>query len=372
MVEVSKETINDKQALIMVTIFIMGSTLIMGVGGVAKQDMWLAIIAAIASAIPVVLMYARILSTYPGKDLYDILQIVFGKVVGKIVCILYAWFAFHLGALVLRNYGEFIKTAALPETPMLVSMLFLGGLALWAVKAGIEVIGRWSEFFIFILIGFILIIGFLSIPLMKPQNLLPVLYEGVVPVLHGTLAALSFPFAETVVFTLVFSSLQTRESPNKVLVYGILLGGLIVVYAALRNVMVLGANYISMLYFPSYHAVSRINVGNFLQRLEISVVVVFTIAGFVKISVCLLAACTGIAKVFSLENHRQIATPIALLMVTLAYIVYKNIMEMMEWAFKYWSSYALPFQVFLPAIILLAVEIKSRRQKTSGKPPAKQ
>ena len=44
-------------------------------------------------------MFSRILSLYPGKDLFDILQIVMGKFVGKFISILMIWFAFHDGSL---------------------------------------------------------------------------------------------------------------------------------------------------------------------------------------------------------------------------------------------------------------------------------
>ena len=37
--------------------------------------------------------------------------------------ILYIWYVFHLGALVFRNFGEFMNIVALPETPMMISML---------------------------------------------------------------------------------------------------------------------------------------------------------------------------------------------------------------------------------------------------------
>ena len=50
-------------------------------------------------------------------------------------------------------------------------------------------------------------------------------------------------------------------------------------------------------------------------------------------------------------------------MVNLAYLVYDSIMEMFEWAQEIWPYYAFPFQVVLPLIILIAVEVKARLQK---------
>ena len=117
------------------------------------------------------------------------------------------------------------------------------------------------------------------------------------------------------------------------------------------------------MYFPSYVAISRVNIGNFLQRLEISVTIVFILSGFIKISICLLAATKGVSKLFGCKDYRFLVTPVGLLMVNLAYLVYDSIMEMFEWAQEIWPYYAFPFQVVLPLIILIAVEVKARLQK---------
>ncbi len=60
-------------------------------------------------AVPCVLIYARILSLFPGEDIFSVAQTVLGKVAGKIAVALMSWFALHLGALVLRNFSEFIS-----------------------------------------------------------------------------------------------------------------------------------------------------------------------------------------------------------------------------------------------------------------------
>ena len=97
------EVISERQGIILIILFILGSTLLIGSAGQAKQDAWIAIIIAISWSIILLLMFSRILSLYPGKDLFDILQITFGKFIGKIISILMIWFAFHLGTLVSKK-----------------------------------------------------------------------------------------------------------------------------------------------------------------------------------------------------------------------------------------------------------------------------
>lgn len=356
----NKEIISDIQGMKLIILFIFGSTLVMGTGGEAGRDMWISIIGAILLALPMLLVYARITSLFPGKDLFEILELSFGKIGGKLISLIFVWFAFHLGALVLRNFGEFIVTVALPETPMIVPMIFFAFLCIWGAKSGIETLAKCADYFIVFVMGLIVLYGLLAVGSMDTDNIPPIMGKGLLEALKGVHSAFTFPFAETVVFLMVFSSLREKKSAYKAYIPALLIAGGVVIYISLRNIMVLGPLTIKAVYFPSYSAISRVNVGNFLQRIEIGVTIVFLLSGFIKISICLLGATKGAARVLGLEDYRRLVVPIGLLMVNLAFTVYKDIVEMFEWAFKVWPYYALPFQVFLPILIWIVVELKER------------
>jgi spore germination protein KB len=357
----SKETITDKQGIMILILFIMGSTLVIGTGSDAKKDMWLAVFFGMIVALPALFMYGRILYLFPEKDGYDILEILYGKIAGKILSIFFVWYSFHLGSLVLRNFGEFIRTVAFPETPMIVPISLFGLLCIVAIKDGIELLGRWSELFFPAVLIIIIIVQLLLIPNWDYKNLLPIFNEGIVPVAKGTFSAFSFPFGEVIVFAFTLYSFMHRKSPYKVFPTALIIGGLIVLSIAIRNIMVLG-NTTELYYFPSYAAVSKVNIAYFIQRIEGSVALVFIVAGFVKMSICIMAASNGAAKILGLRNYRNIVTPIAILMIELSYFIYENIMEMRDWAFKIYPYYAFPFQVILPLFIWITAEIKAKKK----------
>lgn len=358
-----KEVISDKQAIVITAMFIMGSTLVLGVGGEAKQDVWLSITLGMIIAIPMMLVYAKILSLFHGKDVFEIMEMVFGKIFGKITIIFFTWYAFHLGSLVVRNFAEFINTVTLPETPRIILMLIMAVLCIWVVQEGIEALGRWSSVIFPSLLAIILIVVALSMTQANTENLKPVLGNGLSPVIGGAFSVFTFPFAEAVLLMVAYSSLPNKKSPKKVYLIGLLIAGFFLLGIAVRNVLVLGADTVSILYFPSYTAVSKINIGDFLQRIEVMVSVVFIFAGFVKISICLHAACKGVCRVLNINNYRFIVSPVGLMMVNLAYWIYPDIMEMQNWAFKIYKYYALPFEVILPITILIVAAIRIRSGK---------
>lgn len=355
-----KEQITDKEAICLFIIFIIGSSLIIGLAKGAKNDAWIAVIAGIIMAVPVLLVFCRIMSIYQGKDLFDILDITLGKVFGKIVAAIYILYAFHLGALVIRNFGEFINTIALPETPMLVPMLCIGILCIISARLGIEVMGRLTTYFIPFLIFILVTVQLLAIPQIKLDYLKPILGNGLSPVLEGGFSSFSFPFAESVLLMGVFPSLKTKKSSYRVFFWGMLIVSILIIAVTIRNIGVLGSAQESF-YFPSYAAVSMINIGDFLQRIEVTVSIVFVFGVLIKGSICLLAASKGIAKMFKLQDYRSIVIQTGLLMIFFAYTVYDNIVEMKYWAFKVYPYYAFPMQVILPVIVWIIAEIKVKR-----------
>jgi len=360
-VMMNKEVISDKQGIFLVAILIIGSSSIMVMGIEAKRDAWMAILLSASMAFPIIIIYARLHSIFTGKDLFDILEICFGKLFGKGIGLFYVWIVIHNAALVLENSGRFINTVSLPETPLLAPMIVISFLSLWVVKEGKEVMGRWVEFFFPIIVAFIFVFILLLIPKMQINNIQPMLYEGIKPVIKGAFSAFGFPFAETLVFTMYFSYFKHKKSPYAVYIKGLLLGGIVMLVISLANIMVLGPNTAATSYYPSYAVGSRLNIGQILQRFEVIMATVFLLGALMKISIFLLAACRGITKIFRFADYRFIVTPFALLTLNLAYYQNDSIMEIFEWVTNIWPYYVFPFQVILPVIIWIVAELRVRR-----------
>ncbi|MDU7337696.1 MAG: endospore germination permease [Clostridium sp.] len=365
-----QERIANRQLFSMVTLFVIGSSLIIGVATQVTVDKWIAILVALPAAIPTLWLYMKLLSIYPGKNLFDIFVLVFGKWIGQFFVLLYTWYAFHLGSMVLRNFGEFVKMMAMPETPMMVPLIFMAISCIWIVREGIEVLGRSAFFLLPIMVLIILIVQFLCIPQLNPEFITPILADGWKPVLEGAFSTYTFPFAETVLIATIFCCPVNKKVPYKPFLGGFLAGVVIILAVTFRNILVLGAVQEMGLYFPSYIAVGRIRIGDFLQRIEVTVSIVFVVGAFIKISVCLLATCMGIKKLAGLNSFRSVAIPVGILMILFSYTLYSNAMEMVTWAFETYSFYALPFQIFIPLILLAAAMFQRRNENKSSALPS--
>ncbi|WBW95646.1 GerAB/ArcD/ProY family transporter [Oceanirhabdus sp. W0125-5] len=357
----NNEAVSDKQGIALIILFIIGSSSIVVPGLPAKKDVWLAIILSVIMALPMAIIASRLHVIFPGKDIFDIVEICFGKFIGKLLILIFSWFVFKLAAEVLRNSSQFLNASNLTSTPLIVPMICTSTFILYIVKKGLPVMGKFAEFVLIFPVTFIFVITFLLIPEMNIYNVVPVLEEGMGPVIKGALGALSFPFGQTVLFSMLFSIFNEKKSPYKIYISGLLIGGLLLLITSLTNILVLGFNTASSLYFPSVSTATRINILGTLQRLEIIPTLTFIIGQYLKISILILCACKGLSKTFDCEDYRFIATPICFLMVSLCYTLHGNIMEFYEWVAKVLPYSSLPVQVFIPILIWIIAEIKKKQ-----------
>ncbi len=363
-----KEQITGRQAMCIMAMFITGSSLIVGPSNEAERDSWLGILIGMAFALPVLFIYARMKKLQPDMNLYDIFIWIFGKVIGKILVALYTWYAFFLGGLVTRNFSEFVGVEAFVETPRFVMVLFIGLIAIYAVKSGLETVGRWSTIFLVVLAAVTILVTLFGIPLYKIENLTPIAENGIGPLLEGGYSIFAYPFAETIIFSLALCTLKPKANVYKVYYGALGIAAALLVTGTLRDEMILGMPLYMKLYHPSYISTSVISLGDFFFRFEIVVGVAFLLCGLVKILVLMMATSKGMAKLFDIQDHKKIIAPVGLLIILLSIIIYGSTMENVGW-FTYFRYYTIPFQVIIPPIIWIIAEIKTRREKKIQTPP---
>ncbi len=350
------------QALFTIVLFNFGSSVVMGITTKICQDAWIAIILALVPTVPLFFLFGRIMRLFPEKDLFEIMQLLFGKIIGNLLVVLFVWYALHLAALVLRNFSAFTQISSLPETPQLPIMILMALITVYLARSGMRALGKWSTAVIFFVL-FVVVFTFAAVaPQLKLDALLPFMEHKPAAVAETAFQVFSFPYAESVMFLGLAAAVQKGDNPYKIFFYAlsIIVGVFILVF--LRNQALLGATMTELTYFPSYVAVRLLEVGDSLARIEGSISSNFVLAGIVKITVCLLAASRGIAHLFQLEEYRPIVLPVGMLALALCAIVYRSTMEMFAFL-RYYPIYAFPFQVAIPVTVWIAGEIYIRRKR---------
>lgn len=361
-----KEIISDIQGISLIILFMTGTSSILVMGIDAQQDAWLAVIIGIFMVLVISLIYIRLNYLFPDKDLFDIIFFCFGNFIGKIICTLFTWYAYHTSIMVTLSISQFIVTTNLVETPHTLVTIGVMLLCIWGVKEGLEVLGKISQFFLNLYIFLIASMILLLIPEMDIARILPILNQGFIPILKGAFFTFSFPLGEGVVFSMVFSQFKTKKSSIKIYWWGLAIGGVIIILISLMNILVIGSGNILSSYYPTYNTASRVRFLYFVPSLTIILTMVFIIGGFIKVSIYLMAISKGISKIFGIYNYRSIVTCSALHIINLTIYLYDSLMAMVEWNLEIWPYYAIPFQILLPMLILILSEIKNKHKSISS------
>jgi len=189
-----KTRISSIQLFLLLSGFLFGSTVILGPERGAKNDTWLVILLGGAGGFLLMGVYAAVALLNPSKTLVDILKEKMGKVAGSIFAVMYIWYFIHIASLVFRDFGEFICTVTFAETPMVVVIGLFAAVLVYAINSGIEVVARLSE----LLVPAIpLIVSIISLSLLTAHDFtafLPILENGIKPVLSAAFSYITFPF----------------------------------------------------------------------------------------------------------------------------------------------------------------------------------
>ncbi|AZN41303.1 GerAB/ArcD/ProY family transporter [Paenibacillus albus] len=357
--------ISLRQLSILTLMFSLGSTILIvpsALTAIAKQDGWIAAIVGVAEGMLSLHLYIALAYRYPGKSLIQFSENILGKWLGKGVGLLFLVYFFILSALVLRNVGDFITTIIMPETPIqVVHALFVLAVVM-GVSLGIEVIARSAEIFLpWVAILISVLIVFL-IPQIEFDRIQPEFESGVKGIIHGSLSVLSIPYMELVVFLMIFPFVNKSKGYGAAFAKGSFLGGLVIITVTMLCVLVLGWDFTARHTFPSYTLAKKIQVGEFLQRIEVLVAIIWFLTIFFKLAICFHASVHGMAQWFQLRTARPLIIPLAIVLVVLSIVVYPNIVYFRVFAAEIWPFYAMTFGIVIPLILLLISVIKQRFQ----------
>ncbi len=356
--------ISNLQLSVLITGFVLGSSVIIPPGQGAGHDAWIAVALGLMEGLLIAWIFTALARQFEYKTIIEINSLVYGKILGKCISVLFIWYLFHLGALVLDNYARFFKLEIYPNTPKTVLFLLLMLVCASTVGRGIEVLARCSVILVPLTILLIPVDTLLLIPHIDLNDLMPILDVPSEKLLWASQGAASFPFAETVAFLMVLAFIDKPEKGPSAVSRGLLIAGFFLIMAVARNAAVLGPMAVITNY-PSYLMAQVIDIGDILTRFEVVVGITLITMGFIKISILFYGTVLGLAQVFNLSSYRPIILPVGILMVILALTNVGNTLELFEFAYKSYPIYAVPFQIGIPLVTLIVAKLR-RLPQTGG------
>ncbi|QIZ08824.1 GerAB/ArcD/ProY family transporter [Priestia megaterium] len=359
-----KAKISGSQLLVLIILFEMGSAILFGLGAGAKQAAWIAVILGLIAGLLLFLVYHRLFMFYPDLPFTSYVQKITGNWIGRFIGLLYIVYFIYQAARILRDFGELLVTTIYTNTPIFVVHTLMILTIIYAIHKGFEVIARVGELY-FGIIYFFAILGMLLITfsgLIHLENLQPILENRWMPILKTmTSQTINFPFGEMVVFTMVLPYLNDKKKAKIVCIGGMILSGINITITVVVNIAALGIDFIKRTPFPLLSTISKIQIADFIERLDVLFMLYLIIGGFFKITLYLYAAIAGTADIFQFKEQRKLRFPIGIIVLFASVTVAANYSEHMKegeigYPYLHW-----PFQIIIPVILLVIAYLRNAR-----------
>ncbi|MCQ6275977.1 endospore germination permease [Bacillus sp. V3B] len=328
----------------------------------AKNDMWLSPIWASLGGFLAVYIAHKLHKLYPKQTVIQYSERILGKILGKSLgFILIIVNLLVTDGLIIRQYTEVVVGVFLPQTPMFVVTASLVLVCGFAVRGGLEVVGRSAELFIPLYIFSLVIIIALLIPEFNPSHIFPIMENGLIPSIKGAISPLAmFSLFFNIAYLLPY--LTDEEKGMKWSMISVCAVMATLVMLNITTIFVLGGTTGNFVY-PVLSAARYISVADLLENLETIVMALWVAGTFIKVSVMYYVTVLATAQLLGLSDSRFIVFPIGLLIVLFSFWGIPNFVEVAKFMRTISPLYASWFNVAIPILLLLIAVIRRKLKK---------
>jgi len=358
---IHKQVVNHRQIA-----WLVGSVLLTGmlvsffhsVTDVAKMDAWFSQLLSVFYGIMVAYVLAELTRAFPGKNIYEIIFIVFGRWVGGVINIILLFYFWLIISLDVKGASKFFHATLLPQTPVEITLLVFVLLVMYYGRTSLEVAARVNEmyfpaFFVLAMALYVLLGNEYSIERLEPilstsmnaivvSNFMPIGIYGDILLFGAFLHATTHP-------RLFFSAMK----------HGILIVGFTATMLLLVLLGVMGYTIASRLNYPMFILVQQIHITDFLDRVEIVLFSLWFPAFAIKVIVAYLAFLMGIGSFGGQADYPGFNFPTGWFIIATSMLTFQRISDL-----EAFLSYSLPLIVVILQIpLLLILYIKARMNR---------
>ncbi|MBJ6361460.1 endospore germination permease [Paenibacillus sp. GCM10012307] len=302
---------------------------------IAGRDFWLALLLGSLPAYGMIFVVHRLHRQYPNMTFIEYVTQVYGKVIGKIIGVLFLLYILHMTGIAVRQFCEFMTVGFFTRTPLTVIAGVIIFTSSWAVRGGVETIGRFAQIFApAILILMLLVIVPLT-PDFNLKELFPVMEHGLLPPIKGSILLQQwFLIYSLTSFFLPYVSDSNKSQRASMLSLTFLV--FVMIIGHMSTVLLLGE--VTGLSNFSFTNLSRyIKVTSFFEHLQSLVMTIWVISLFIRLNTTYYIVAIGTAQLLALSDYRLLVMPIGLLILIFTFWSIPSITDYIS---------ALPFNTF--------------------------
>jgi len=321
----------------------------------AGKAAWVAAILSIIPSILLVWTLHGLMNNVKAKDgkqiktLLDVFNVIYGKVIGTILSIIYLIWIIIFAAVELRLFGERLISTTFIYAPIAFFLLTMLILVFFVVRGRISNFGRFAEVFLELFILIIVFIVLTASSNFNFTNFWPVTthdVKGIVMgILKGTNVFNMFTFA-----MFLGDKITDKEKIKKTGTFAAIVTGIIGLIGIIITLGTFGKDLLPTLSQPFFMALKVINLFGVLERIEAVFITFWVVADFILIAYNVLVASNICKQKFKLTKRRIAVTPIVLIILILATIIANNYFSLQVIFINYLSQFNLIVGLGIPFI----------------------
>jgi len=339
----------------------------------AMQDAWISVLFAGAVGFITITLAINNAKYYPGQTFIEFSQEVFGKWLGRFWVLPYlAFWMISLGN-ILRSVVDFVIMALFKQTPILVVVLGVFIAVVFAVVTnGITTIGRCAELMgPFIMMMFILIY-ILNLSNLEYDFLFPIGADsGLLKILAGSVNMMEL-YGDSYLLVMVYGFLEKQKNAIPRIYAGLGIAVCFMLFTTLFIILTFGPGLAGKMQYPLYELVRYIEVGEFLQRIEVVMIGLWIFSAFIKLGLYLFCLSYGTAQWLGIKKWKFMIIPISLLAVWAAELP-SSLMTIHELFIRFIDPISLPvLYLLLPFVLWMVILFRKRKEEEVqlGRTPA--
>ncbi|WNS44902.1 endospore germination permease [Paenibacillus sp. MMS20-IR301] len=326
----------------------------------AHQDAWIAALISIPLGLGTVFLMVTVANINPNKTIIELSQQIMGKWIGRVIGVFYLFFFIIAASTYVREIEDFMCTQIYEGTPGGVIRFMSIVLLVYGLRLGLETVSRAAQVFFPLFAVFLVCLMLLLLPQVKLERIYPILNTPLPDMLHAVMFGVFYPFGELCVFFMVYPFAQKNSKTNRDIFLCLVFGSAGLNLILFLSLTVLGVYFSEHNFYAAYVLAQKINIANFLQRLEALMATAWIITTYFKTALYFYAFVLGTAQLLKLKSHRPLIFPVAFLIYGLSQLIAKNIIFYVKEIPAYWVDWDFTVSLVLPLILLVVHKVKER------------
>ncbi|MBC8079936.1 MAG: endospore germination permease [Gorillibacterium sp.] len=329
---------------------------------IAGGDAVFSLIIPTIYTIGIVAFYVWLAKLYPDTNLFEISNIVFGRILGglfNILILVHIWFVFIRD---IRLYNFFIKVTLLPNTPTDIVMLLFFIVLMYFGVSSIEVAARINE-----LVYPVLFLSQLLLPIIlwnqfSVYRIDPFFIEPITSVIANGLVGASW-YGDIVILGAFLHTLKSHKQLQAGSRFAIMLATFTILMVTELSILVFGTHIAAHQIYPSYSLALQMYLSDFLDRLEQPFFWISFPALVISTVITFIAMMLGIASFSKTRKYGGFSRPFGILMLVTTLMAFRGSIDVYLFSNYGLPAYVLTTQPLIILAMIIAASIKQRRKK---------